>query len=65
MIECDISNFVKVAEDYLQGKFFENDNQIDEIFIKRRIDKSQKRSFLFIFIEEIEDKRIVDMLNPA
>lgn len=62
---CDISNYVKVAEDYLQGKFYLNDSQIDEIFIKRRIDPAQKRSFLYVFVEEIEDKRMVDMFNPV
>lgn len=61
----DVSNYIKVAEDYLRGKFYEDDNQIDEIYIRRRIDESLNRNFLLVWAQEIPDKRKIDMLNPA
>lgn len=61
----DVDNYSKIITDYLQGKFYENDSQIDEVHITRRIDLTAKRNFLFVFVTEIEDKRRVDMFNPA
>lgn len=64
-IRRDVDNYSKIVSDWLQGKFFANDEQIDEIHITKRIDLSINRNLLYVFITEIEDRRRVDMLNPA
>lgn len=39
----DIDNYAKVLLDYLQGRVYENDNQIVELHITRRDDKHNPR----------------------
>lgn len=55
----DIGNREKVLSDFLQHKFFENDNQIDEQHHHRRIVKDgENRVWLRIY--EIPDRRFDD-----
>lgn len=63
-IRRDIGNYEKVVADYLQGKFYIDDWQIDEIDSRRRVIKTNQRNKVFIYITEIEDKRYMDMLHP-
>lgn len=51
----DIGNREKVLSDFLQKKFFENDNQIDEQHQYRRFDNGEDRVILRIY--EINDRR--------
>lgn len=61
-IPRDIDNYCKVASDYLQGKFYQNDNQIDEWHIVRRLEKGGENRTM-IWITQIADTRHVDMFS--
>jgi len=55
----DISNREKALSDFLEGKFFLNDNQIDEQHHYRRIRPFTENS-VFVRIFEINDRRYDD-----
>lgn len=62
----DISNREKVLSDFLQGKFFDNDNQIDEQHHYRRFVANGKNKVI-VRIYETKDKRHEDfnfIFNP-
>ena len=61
-IPRDIDNYVKCAADYLQGKFYLNDNQIDEWHILRRLSKEGDNRTM-IWIAQTSDVRHVDMFS--
>lgn len=56
-VSSDIGNREKCLSDFLEGKFFLNDNQIDEQHHYRRIDAGQSRVICRIY--EIEDRRFL------
>lgn len=58
----DTDNRVKVCQDFLQGKFFENDSQIDEPHPTKRIMKTEKgdKGKAIIIMREIPDRRYED-----
>lgn len=60
----DISNFSKVLDDFLQGKLYRNDSQIDEEHSLRRIVRAAKSNKVFVYITQIGDNRFMDMLHP-
>ena len=60
--ECDLGNYEKIIADYLEGKFYQNDNQIDENSMTRRIDQTAKKHFLLAKVSEIPDNRFVNVL---
>jgi len=55
----DTSNRVKILEDWLQGKFFKNDNQIDDIRLTKRIWREIPEQ-AEVCISQIEDLRFQD-----
>ena len=57
--KSDISNREKVLSDFLEGKFFQNDNQIDEQHHFRRIRPFTEDS-VRVRIYEIDDRRYLD-----
>jgi len=57
----DLDNRQKVTQDFLQHKFFKNDNQIDEYHAFRRISRVGQ-SCVKIRISEIPDRRYIDAL---
>jgi Holliday junction resolvase RusA-like endonuclease len=59
----DIFNREKLLSDFLQGKFFKNDSQIDVGVVYRRINRALTRSHVEVFIKEISDTRWVDMFE--
>ena len=62
----DISNREKVISDFLEHKFYENDNQIDEQHHYRRIGDDEKTRVI-CRVYEIEDRRYnppYEILNP-
>lgn len=64
-LSSDIGNREKVLSDFLQKKFFQNDNQIDEQHQVRRITRT-RRTCAIIRIVEIPDRRYEDFEgNPA
>lgn len=58
----DISNREKALSDFLENKFFENDNQIDEQHHYRRIVPFTENKVM-VRIYEIEDRRYRDPLE--
>lgn len=58
----DTDNRVKVCQDFLQGKFFDNDSQIDEPHPTKRIMKDAKgeKGKAIIIMTEIPDRRYDD-----
>lgn len=58
----DTDNRIKVLQDFLQGKFFENDSQIDEPHAYKRISK-EKGGKVIAIIREIDDRRYEDPLE--
>ncbi|HEX3100275.1 MAG TPA: RusA family crossover junction endodeoxyribonuclease [Pyrinomonadaceae bacterium] len=55
----DIGNREKVLSDFLQDKFYQNDNQIDEQRHYRRV-WGNKRPYVWVRIYEIPDSRYSD-----
>ena len=59
----DLDNYLKAPLDYLQGKFYLDDKQIDEHHnIRRRSKEGVNR--VKIWITETPDNRFFDMFNP-
>jgi len=58
----DTDNRIKVCQDFLQHKFFENDSQIDDITALKRISKDQGGQVIII-MEEMPDQRYDDPME--
>lgn len=59
-LASDTFNREKCLSDFLEGIFFENDNMIDEGMVYKRIGTPQGKNRVRIWLEEIEDLRIID-----
>jgi len=60
----DIGNYEKIIADFLEGKFYENDSQIDEVHIIRRVDRQIDKNFIHAYVSEVPDVRFMDLLSP-
>ena len=61
----DIFNREKLLSDFLQEKFFKNDSQIDVGVVRRRVRRDIMKSFVEIWISEIDDQRFDDMFGKG
>ena len=61
----DIFNREKVLSDFLEKKFFKNDSQIDVGVVRRRVRRDIVKSYVEIWITEIEDHRFDDMFGKG
>lgn len=62
MMQRDIANYEKPVSDFLSGKFFDDDCQIDEMISTRQIMKGKTNQVL-IYMQEIPDRRFDRILH--